>query len=62
MAPGLFKRSEFIMIVMGVSISNDKMLQRLNQLVLVAENDNFEGRMHPKVKGDTKASWVRGDF
>ena len=38
---------------MGWYDANDTMLRRSNQLVLVAENDHFEGSTHLKAKEGT---------
>ena len=44
----LLKHSEIIRTVIGLCNGNDTMLRRSNQLVLVAENDHFEGSIDLK--------------
>ena len=46
----LLKPSGIIRIVVGTCNGNDTMLRQSNQLVLVAENDHFEGRANLKME------------
>ena len=54
----LLNRSEFIRRMVGAYNAIGAMLQRSNQLLLMPENDHFEGSMHIEVKEGTRREWV----